>query len=87
MGTTDLYYGTNGPAHGVIEHDCLDCMHSWDLKHNQVEECCRKCGSYNIVSRPSVSGIYHQVNNKAAEDHRAYDEPYSKYVLHMDGWD
>lgn len=46
----NLYAGTNGGTHGVIEHDCLDCMHSWDLR-SEYEDECPKCNSANIVRR------------------------------------
>lgn len=37
---------------GVMEHDCLDCGRSWDVKnYGEMHRC--KCGSENIVIRPA----------------------------------
>lgn len=46
-----LYAGTNPEVLGIVEHDCLDCMYSWDLDELQVANVCPKCHSPDIVHR------------------------------------
>lgn len=53
-------YGSN---EGVIEHDCMACGRSWDVRDYGEHLKCR-CGSTDIVRRPAptrnIWGLWHE---------------------------
>jgi len=73
-------------ATGWIEHDCLDCGRSWDLRGKEVDQCrWNGCRSFNIVKRPRPMNSYQDLMSDTPkhDKHNTMDDR-CDYVLQLE---